>query len=58
MAVYEYECELDGFFERDFAMGKQPSFISCPVCKGDAHRRFSNVGVAFKGSGFYKTDNR
>ena len=31
---------------------------SCPECKGEVKKVFSNVGVVFKGSGFYKTDSR
>ena len=56
--VYQYECELDGFFDKVFQMGAQPPSIKCPVCKGDAMRSFSNVGVIFKGSGFAKNDLR
>lgn len=58
MAVYEYECELDGLFEKVFQMGAQPPVIKCPICHGNANRSFSGVGVIFKGNGFYKTDNR
>ncbi len=30
----------------------------CPVCGGPVRRVVSSVGVVFKGSGFYVTDNR
>lgn len=30
----------------------------CPVCGGGVRRVVSSVGVVFKGSGFYVTDNR
>jgi hypothetical protein len=30
----------------------------CPVCEGEVRRVVSSVGVVFKGSGFYVTDNR
>lgn len=30
----------------------------CPVCGGSVRRVVSSVGVVFKGSGFYVTDNR
>lgn len=30
----------------------------CPVCGGPVRRVVSTVGVVFKGSGFYVTDNR
>jgi putative FmdB family regulatory protein len=36
-----------------------PSLTECPVCDGGKLRKvFSAVGVVFKGSGFYRTDNR
>jgi len=30
----------------------------CPECKGKVHRLIQPVGIIFKGSGFYVTDNR
>lgn len=30
----------------------------CPVCEGPIRRVVNSVGVVFKGSGFYVTDNR
>lgn len=30
----------------------------CPVCEGSIRRVVNSVGVVFKGSGFYITDNR
>jgi predicted nucleic acid-binding Zn ribbon protein len=30
----------------------------CPECAGQVHRVIQPVGVIFKGSGFYITDNR
>jgi predicted nucleic acid-binding Zn ribbon protein len=30
----------------------------CPECEGHVHRVIQPVGVIFKGSGFYVTDNR
>jgi len=30
----------------------------CPECGGDVYRLVHPVGVVFKGSGFYVTDNR
>jgi putative FmdB family regulatory protein len=36
-----------------------PSLTECPACDGGTLRKvFSAVGVVFKGSGFYRTDNR
>ena len=30
----------------------------CPVCEGSLRRVVNRVGIVFKGSGFYVTDNR
>jgi predicted nucleic acid-binding Zn ribbon protein len=30
----------------------------CPECGGGVHRLIQPVGIVFKGSGFYVTDNR
>jgi len=30
----------------------------CPECGGEVHRLIQPVGIIFKGSGFYVTDNR
>jgi predicted nucleic acid-binding Zn ribbon protein len=30
----------------------------CPECGGHVHRLIQPVGIIFKGSGFYVTDNR
>jgi predicted nucleic acid-binding Zn ribbon protein len=30
----------------------------CPECSGEVHRLIQPVGIIFKGSGFYVTDNR
>lgn len=30
----------------------------CPECQGRLRKRFDNVGVVFKGSGFYRNDSR
>ena len=58
MPIYEYQCEDCGVrFERLQSMSA-PSVGVCPECGGKVHRVISSVGVIFKGSGFYVTDNR
>lgn len=58
MPVYEYQCEKCGVrFDRLQAMSAAP-VTECPECGGPVHRIISPVGVIFKGSGFYVTDNR
>lgn len=58
MPLYEYQCERCGVrFERYQSMSANP-IDACPECAGHAHRVISPVGVIFRGSGFYVTDNR
>lgn len=58
MPIYEYECEQCGVrFERLQRMMEAP-LTDCPECGGHIHRVMQPVGVIFKGSGFYVTDNR
>jgi putative FmdB family regulatory protein len=58
MPLYEYQCEDCGVrFERRQHINDEPIKI-CPECEGEVHRLIQPVGVIFKGSGFYVTDNR
>ena len=58
MPTYEYMCnECEHQFEvvQSFS---EAAIDSCPKCKGVVRKLYNNVGVVFKGSGFYKTDSR
>ena len=58
MPIYEYECEQCGVrFERLQRMA-DASLTNCPECSGHVHRVMQPVGIIFKGSGFYVTDNK
>jgi putative FmdB family regulatory protein len=58
MPIYEYECEQCGVrFERLQRMS-DAALTVCPECSGHIHRVMQPVGIIFKGSGFYVTDNR
>jgi putative FmdB family regulatory protein len=58
MPIYEYECEkCDLRFELRRRFGEDGSGI-CPQCGHEAQRRFAQVPIIFKGSGFYVTDYR
>ncbi|NLS76509.1 MAG: zinc ribbon domain-containing protein [Chloroflexi bacterium] len=58
MPLYEYECESCGIhFERKERITAEP-LKTCPECSGAVHRLIHPVGIIFKGSGFYCTDNR
>ena len=58
MPTYTYRCNECGHqFDQRQRMSDDPLTI-CPVCEGDIRRVVNSVGVVFKGSGFYVTDNR
>lgn len=58
MPVYVYQCDSCGVaFERLQSFNEDP-LNNCPECNGHVHRVIQPVGIVFKGSGFYVTDNR
>ena len=59
MPVYAYRCESCGVhFERHQSFNDAP-LKRCPECNKNSLRKvIGPVGVVFKGSGFYATDNR
>lgn len=62
MPIYEFECdnekcEANARYEQEFKIS-EPHDLECPFCHASMHKVYSSVGVAFKGSGFYSTDNR
>ena len=58
MPIYLYQCDSCGIrFERMQRMSDDP-LTDCPECDGYVHRIIQPVGIIFKGSGFYVTDNR
>lgn len=58
MPTYEYECtSCSDRFERRQSIKDEP-LTDCPVCGGQVRRVLFPVGIVFKGSGFYVTDNR
>ncbi len=59
MPLYTYECGNCGVrFDHQHSF-KDRNLIRCPECNKHAlHRVYRPVGVVFKGSGFYVTDNR
>ncbi len=57
MPLYEYRCRDCGHeFEIQQSMSDDALTV-CPSCGGDLRKVFSPVGIAFKGSGFYKNDS-
>jgi putative FmdB family regulatory protein len=60
MPTYQYACtdnECGNRFElvQSFT---DPAASECPVCRRPVRKVYGSVGVVFKGSGFYRTDNR
>jgi putative FmdB family regulatory protein len=58
MPIYIYKCRECGHqFEIRQRFSDDP-LSECPACEGNVRRVINSVGVVFKGSGFYVTDNR
>jgi putative FmdB family regulatory protein len=59
MPTYEYECTVCGKSFELFQNMSDPPLSDCPSC-GKRVRRLihGGMGVIFKGSGFYVTDNK
>jgi putative FmdB family regulatory protein len=59
MPTYEYECRSCGAgFDVFQSMSDAPLQV-CPTCGKDIRRKINGgTGIIFKGSGFYKNDNR
>jgi putative FmdB family regulatory protein len=59
MPIYTYRCESCGVqFERNQKFS-DAQLTRCPECgKKSLRKVYTPVGIVFKGSGFYATDNR
>jgi len=56
--TYEYHCPTCAR-NFDVVQGFHDDPIeTCPTCGSPVRKVFGNVGIVFKGSGFYKTDSR
>ena len=58
MPTYEYACKSCGERLEVHQRFTDDPLTECPACGGPLRKVFGNVGIAFKGSGFYKTDSR
>jgi len=57
--TYEYVCDDCGSEHEIVQAMTDPTLTECPTCgKPTLRKVFTNVGVVFKGSGFYRTDSR
>ncbi len=57
MPIYEYACTACGERTEARQSFTDPPLDTCPICGGSLRKLYSPVGVVFKGSGFYSTDN-
>ena len=58
MPTYEYKCTKGHTFETFQSIMDEP-LTKCPECKSAVRRVINGgMGVIFKGSGFYSTDNK
>jgi putative FmdB family regulatory protein len=58
MPTYEYRCKSCGEHLEVVQSFKDDPLTECPACGGPLRKVFGNIGIAFKGSGFYKNDSR
>ena len=57
MPTYAYSCKsCEHVFEMQLSFSDAGPSV-CPECGGEIRKVFGNLGVSFKGSGFYKTDS-
>lgn len=57
MPTYSYKCKnCDHAFDVQQSFSED-SLTKCPECGGELRKVFGQVGVTFKGSGFYRTDS-
>ena len=58
MPTYEYRCKDCGEHLEVQQSFRDDPLTECPTCSGTLKKVFQPVGIAFKGTGFYKNDAR
>ena len=58
MPTYDYRCKACGQELEVFQSFSDAPLTTCGACGGELRKLFGAPGIAFKGSGFYKTDSR
>jgi putative FmdB family regulatory protein len=58
MPTYEYACIDCGTHIEVFQRISDDPLTTCGACGGRLRKVFHPAGILFKGSGFYRTDNR
>jgi putative FmdB family regulatory protein len=56
--TYSYACTECGNRFDEVQAFSDAALTTCPECSGRLRKLFGNVGVVFKGSGFYRNDSR
>jgi putative FmdB family regulatory protein len=58
MPTYQYACTVCNHEFEVVQTFTDKAIEKCPKCAELVRKKFSSVGVVFKGSGFYQTDSR
>jgi putative FmdB family regulatory protein len=58
LPTYEYACTKCGHRLEAVQSFSDDPLTKCSECGGALRKVYGNVGIVFKGSGFYKTDSR
>jgi putative FmdB family regulatory protein len=58
LPTYEYVCRSCDAHLEVVQRFDDASLTECPSCGGALRKAFGNIGIVFKGSGFYKNDSR
>lgn len=58
MPTYEYRCKDCGQHLEVVQSFTDDPLTECPGCGGELRKVFGSIGIAFKGSGFYRNDSR
>lgn len=58
MPTYEYACKSCGEHVEVVQAFNDDALTECALCGGPLRKVFGNIGITFKGSGFYRTDSR
>ncbi|MGL5829722.1 MAG: FmdB family zinc ribbon protein [Angustibacter sp.] len=58
MPTYDYSCTQCAHSFEIVQAFSDDALTTCPECEGRLRKVFGNVGVVFKGSGFYRNDAR
>jgi len=56
--TYAYACQSCGHSFEVRQSFSDDALTVCPECSGALRKLFNNVGIVFKGSGFYRNDSR